>query len=124
MIGKIDSQVLEKFKIFQEHKKGEVYRDLDLESVEFEKAYPFDDTENIILSGSKSIASHDELSKIDDVNGVPVYDASSSVNTYADPIKYPNSFFEVIDNDNPDISFASEGNSSAGTNFIVHYKVV
>lgn len=37
MTGKIDKQVLEKFKIFQEHKKGEAYRDLDLESVEFEK---------------------------------------------------------------------------------------
>ncbi|MDD2450814.1 hypothetical protein [Sulfurovum sp.] len=37
MIGKIDRQVLEKFKIFQEHEKGEAYRDLDLESVEFEK---------------------------------------------------------------------------------------
>lgn len=37
MIGKIDKQVLEKFKVFQEHEKGEVYRDLDLESVEFEK---------------------------------------------------------------------------------------
>ena len=120
MTGKIDKQVLEKFKIFQEHEKGEAYRDLDLESVEFEKCFPFDDDENIVLSGSKSVASHDELKNINDNGGVPVYDASANINTYADPIKYKSSLFEVKDNSNPDISFASEGNSSAGTNFIIH----
>ncbi|SKA35974.1 hypothetical protein [Photobacterium toruni] len=33
---------------------------------------------------------------------------------------YPDKVFEVKDEENPDISFASEGNSSAGTNFHIH----
>jgi hypothetical protein len=118
MIGTLDSQVIKKFKEFQE-KTGK-YLDLDIEDVEFEESFPFNDDENVILIGSKNIASHEELSGINDKNGLPVYDASSNINTYVDENKFPNQVFEVENNDNPDISFASEGNSSAGTNFIIH----
>jgi hypothetical protein len=118
MIGTLDSQVIEKFKEFQ--KETGKYLDLDIEDVEFEECFPFNDDENVILIGSKNIASHEELSEINDKNGLPVYDASSNINTYVDENKFPNQVFEVENNDNPDISFASEGNSSAGTNFIIH----
>jgi hypothetical protein len=36
MIGTIDKQVAERFKTFQAHEKGKEYRDLDIESLEFE----------------------------------------------------------------------------------------
>lgn len=118
MIGTLDSQVIEKFKEFKE-KTGK-YLDLQIEDVQFEESFPFNDDENVILVGSKNIASHEELAKISDKNGLPVYDASSNINTYIDENKFPNQVFEVENNSNPDISFASEGNSSAGTNFMIH----
>lgn len=118
MVGTLDSQVIEKFKEFQ-NKTGK-YIDLDIKNVEFEKSYPFNDDENVILLGSKNIASHEELALINDENGIPVYDASANINTYVDENRFPSQAFEVENNDNPDISFASEGNSSAGTNFIIH----
>lgn len=118
MIGTFDSQVIEKFKEFQE-KTGK-YTDLVIEDVQFEESFPFNDDENVILVGSKNIASHEELAQINDKNALPVYDASSNINTYVNENKFPNQVFEVENNSNPDISFASEGNSSAGTNFIIH----
>lgn len=118
MIGTLDSQVIEKFKEFQE--KSGKYSDLVIEDVQFEKKFPFIDDENIILVGSKNIASHEELARINDKNGLPVYDASPNINTYVDENKFLDQVFEVENNNNPDISFASEGNSSAGTNFIIH----
>ena len=111
----LDIQVIEKFKLFQEQ-TGK-YKDLIIEEVKFEKAYTFNDKENVVLIGSKTIASHDELSTISDENGLPVYDASANINTFVDEKRFHESVFEVTDNQNPDISFASEGNSSAGTNF-------
>lgn len=118
MIGTLDSQVIEKFKEFQ--KKTGKYADLDIEEVELKESFPFNDDENVVLMGSKNIASHEELANINDKNGLPVYDASSNINTYVDENKFPSQVFKVENNDNPDISFASEGNSSAGTNFIIH----
>jgi len=118
MIGTLDYQVIEKFKEFQ-NKSGK-YSDLIIENIKFEKSFPFNDDENIILIGSKNIASHEELDQINDKDGLPVYDASSNINTYVNEHKFPNQIFEVENNNNPDISFASEGNSSAGTNFIIH----
>lgn len=118
MIGTLDSQVIEKFKEFQN--KTEKYSDLDIENVKFKESFPFNDDENLVLIGSKNIASHEELAQINDKDGLPVYDASANINTYVDENKYTNQVFEVENNDNPDISFASEGNSSAGTNFIIH----
>lgn len=118
MIGTLDSQVIEKFKEFQN--KTEKYSDLGIENVKFKESFPFNDDENLVLIGSKNIASHEELAQINDKDGLPVYDASANINTYVDENKYPNQVFEVENNDNPDISFASEGNSSAGTNFIIH----
>jgi len=118
MVGTLDYQVIEKFKEFQ--KRTNQYDDLIIEEVMFEESYPFNDSQNVELIGSKNIASHEDLNQINDENGLPVYDASININTYVDENKFPNKTFEVEDNDNPDISFASEGNSSAGTNFIIH----
>lgn len=114
----IDSEISEYFKKFQ--KESGKYIDLDINEVDFEAEYPFEDLENIVLVGSKKIATHDALEKMHDKYGIPVYDASSNIKTYIDADKFPNETFEVKDNSNPDVSFASEGNSSAGTNFIIH----
>ena len=89
-------------------------------NIEFAKTDLFNDTENIQMIGSKKIGTHDELDKINDKDGIPVYDASANILTYVSKNKYPNEVFTVKNNDNPNISFASEGNSSAGTNFIIH----
>lgn len=118
MIGKLDSEIIEKFIEFQE-KTGK-HRDLCIEDVEFEESDIFNDLDNVELIGSRKIGSHDDLEKINDKNGIPVYDASNNVLTHIDEEKFPNEVFLVKNNANPDISFASEGNSSAGTNFIIH----
>lgn len=114
----LDSAVIEKFNEFK--KETEKYQDFDIEKIEFSKVYFFQDTDNITLIGSKKLGNHKDIEYINDENGLPVYDASVNVLTYINEIKYPHLVFEVNDNNNPDISFASEGNSSAGTNFIIH----
>lgn len=116
----LDAEVREKFKIFQKSEEGRKYHDLLIDDVRFTKNDIFNDEENIELIGSKKIGSHDELDKLNDVKGLPVYDASANILTYIDKNKFLSEVFTVRDNNNPDISFASEGNSSAGTNFIIH----
>jgi len=69
MIGKIDNQVLEKFKVFQEHEKGEAYRDLELGSVEFEKVV-LSDEEYFKLTMGQS-PDGNALNK--NANGIPFF---------------------------------------------------
>lgn len=114
----LDKEVRERFKEFQK-RTGE-YEGLEIDDVRFIDNYPFNDDKNVKLIGSKKIASHEKLNQINDINGLPVYDASPNINTFVDENKFLNEVFEVEDNLNPDISFASEGNSSAGANFIIH----
>ena len=113
---KYDKKLVESFNLFSK-KKG---YDLNFEDIEFEKNDIFNDEKNIQLIGSKKLGTHDELKKIHDDKGFPVYDASANILTYIKESRFTNEIFEVIDKFNPDISFASEGNSSAGTNFIIH----
>jgi hypothetical protein len=93
--------------------------DLVLENVDFEMIDFFNHSE-IELLGPRKIGNHSELGEINDERGLPVFDASSGVLCYVSKEKYPSSVFEVEDEENPPFSFANEGNSSAGTNFIFH----
>ncbi len=113
---KNDKFLVEKFNQFSKDKGY----NLKFSDIKFMGIDIFNDEENIELIGSKKIGLHDELEKINDKDGIPVYDASANILTYVEKKKYLDAVFTVINNDNPDISFASEGNSSAGTNFIIH----
>lgn len=112
------SAFINQFNNFKE--KTRKYEDLRIEGIEFDVVHFFRDSDNITFTGSKKIGNHEDIENIDDTGGLPVYDASSNILTYIHEDKYPQLVFEVEDNENPDISFASEGNSSAGTNFIIH----
>lgn len=115
---KLDSEIIKLFKQWQE--QSGACPEVHIESVNFIKEYPFSDAENVELIGAKTLESHETLEKLKDDDGLPVFDASANILTYVSESKYPDKVFQVIDDENPDISFASEGNSSAGTNFIVH----
>ena len=113
---KYDKFLVERFDSFA---KGSGYG-IRFNDIRFNECDLFNDEGNVTLIGSKKIGTHEELKKVNDKNGIPVYDASPNILTYIDKTKYPNEVFNVEDYKNPDISFASEGNSSAGTNFIIH----
>lgn len=93
--------------------------ELTLEEVEFEDIDIFNH-KDVNLQGSKKLANHNKLKMLNDHDGLPVYDASSSILTYVKKDKYPNCVFQAASDKNPDLSFANEGNSSAGTNFFLH----
>ncbi len=113
----LDKDLIHKFNQFQEE-TGK-YKDFKLEVVEFERVDIFNHVD-ISLIGSKKLEVHEKLEKINDIEGLPVYDASSNILTYVAKDKYPNCVFINKSPNNPDLSFANEGNSSAGTNFIFH----
>ena len=113
----VDSQIIDLFKQFQ--KETRKYSDFDIEKLVFADIDLFND-KNILLKGSLKLENHDKLEKINDANGLPVYDASANILTYVDENKYKSCVFENKNKKNPDLSFANEGNSSAGTNFIFH----
>lgn len=93
---------------------------LKFDEIDFFDAFPFDDELSVKLIGAKKLGKHEELEAINDDNGLPVYDASHSILTYVAENRFPSLVFKALDESNPDISFASEGNSSAGTNLFIH----
>lgn len=101
-------------------KKYDKYLDLDIDEVEIEQQYIFEDNKNIAMIGSKKVANHIELDNMYDKDGIPIYDASAFIKTYVMKDKFKDKVFTVKNNNNPDISFASDGDASAGTNFIIH----
>lgn len=109
--------IVEKFNTWAEG-RGYEFR---FDEIDFFDAFPFDDELSVKLIGAKKLGKHEELEVINDDNGLPVYDASHSILTYVAENKFPSLVFKVLDESNPDISFASEGNSSAGTNLFIHH---
>lgn len=111
----MNKQIVRRFQEFAQASGIE----LDLEQIDFELLDFFNHPE-VELMGPKKIGNHDELSGIHDEDGIPVFDASSGVLCYVSEEKFPAQIFQVEDEENPPFSFANEGNSSAGTNFLFH----
>ncbi len=113
----VDKQIVKLFQQFQ--KETGKYDDFEIDKLDFDNVDLFNEG-NVVLRGALKLETHDILEKINDENGIPVFDASINILTYIDEKKYRNCVFENKNNSNPDLSFANEGNSSAGTNFIFH----
>ncbi|SKA35964.1 hypothetical protein [Photobacterium toruni] len=73
--AKKDPFIVEYFDLWAQKNKKE----LSLTSIDFEYVPLFENTDNINLTGSKSLGNHDDIKHIEDADGLPVFDASSSI---------------------------------------------
>ena len=118
--------VIKLFELFKEE-TGK-YNDLDLRKVEFREVYIFKEIEDQLIPVSALNLKHDVVREFEesykqnnpDLELYPVYSASANPIGYL-PEEYAPSKLVVSNKENPDISFATDGNASAGTNFIIHY---
>jgi len=125
-MGRFSEDIIRLFELFKEE-TGK-YRDLDLGKVEFREIYIFKEIENKLISVSALNLKHDIVKEFEenyrqnnpDLELYPVYSASANPIGYL-PEEYAPSKLVVSNKENPDISFATDGNASAGTNFIIHY---
>ncbi len=113
--------------LFNEFKEEKGYQDLNLEDLEFRYIHIFEEIEGKLITVSSLNLKHNKVKELEkqyrefnyELEFYPVFSASSN------PIGYLPEEFKldkiVISNpENPDVSFATDGNASAGTNFIIH----
>ncbi|WP_410471239.1 restriction endonuclease subunit S [Halarcobacter bivalviorum] len=105
-------------KSFNEFTKSNNYK-IKLEEVTFKKIDFFNIKKNDLLSPKKLEKNQDLILQNSSNNGYPVYSGAIEQLCKVDESKYPNKIF-VPNYQNPDISFANNGDGSAGRNFFVH----
>lgn len=103
---------------FNEFAKSNNYK-IKLEEVTFKKIDFFNIKKNDLLSPKKLEKNQDLILQNSSNNGYPVYSGAIELLCKVDESKYPNKIF-VANHQNPDISFANNGDGSAGRNFFVH----
>lgn len=103
---------------FNEFAKSNNYK-IKLEEVTFRKIDFFNIKKNDLLSPKKLEKNQDLILQNSSNNGYPVYSGAIEPLCKVDESKYPNKIF-VPNHQNPDISFANNGDGSAGRNFFVH----
>jgi hypothetical protein len=103
---------------FNEFAKSNNYK-IKLEEVTFKKIDFFNIKKNDLLSPKKLEKNQDLILQYSSDNGYPVYSGAIEPLCKVDESKYPNKIF-VPNDQNPDISFANNGDGSAGRNFFVH----
>ena len=99
--------------------------DFTLEDIELENQNNFfQDIKKNILSAKKLEKSQnliqDKALNKNTKNSVPVYTGASEALCYIDKNQYYSKLF-IPDKNNPDISFANNGDGSSGRNFHIHY---
>lgn len=103
---------------FNEFAKSNNYK-IKLEEVTFKKIDFFNIKRNDLLLPKKLEKNQDLILQYSSDNGYPVYSGAIEPLCKVDESKYPNKIF-VPNHQNPDISFANNGDGSAGRNFFVH----
>jgi len=79
----------------------------------------FDDKQEDIVGAKKLEKNQDLILENAVREGIPVYTGGLKVLCYVDQHKYKDKIF-IANHDNPDISFANNGDGSAGRNFFIH----
>ncbi|XPV68774.1 MAG: restriction endonuclease subunit S [Halarcobacter sp.] len=103
---------------FNEFAKSNNYK-IKLEEVTFKKIDFFNIKKNDLLSPKKLEKNQNLILLNSSNNGYPVYSGAIEPLCKVDESKYPNKIF-VPNHQNLDISFANNGDGSAGRNFFVH----
>lgn len=114
----IDQGVVARFAEFKGTASGKHWTEIDITSIKFQEIDIFNHL-SVTLVGPRSLGSHTDLARMNKVGGIPVYDASAAPKYWVEEEKDDTRIFSS-EASNPDLSFANEGNSSAGTNFVTH----
>ncbi|MCK9454006.1 hypothetical protein [Sulfurimonas sp.] len=106
-------------KSFNEFAKRSGY-EIKLDEITFEKIDFFDIKKADLLSPKKLEKNQDLILQNAETNGFPVYSGASEYLCKVSELNYPGKIF-IPNKENPDISFANNGDGSAGRNFFIHY---
>jgi len=114
---KYDKFLVEKFNKFSIDKGY----NLKLENIIFKENDFFSNKQQDLFLPKKLEKNQELILKNSTKDGIPVYTGGKKRLCYVDKNKYLDKIF-IPQKNNPDISFANNGDGSAGRNFFVHYK--
>ena len=105
---------------FEEFAKNNNYN-LNLINISFSKKNFFIEKQQNLLLPKKLEKNQQLILNNSKENGLPVFTGAKNILCYVDKKNYLNKIF-IPNIKNPDISFANNGDGSAGRNFFIHYK--